>query len=79
MLKREDFLYSLLAICILTFDYIWNKKEVDVVVLLDKCRVSSFEMWRVMSNFANFDSSIPGSVTKHLLEFEGKLFLFYIW
>ena len=54
LLKNGDFLLSLLAMCIDCFCFIHNL-EPDLLIILEKSKVTAQDYWRVISNFARFD------------------------
>jgi hypothetical protein len=50
-----------------------------VPFLLEKCKINSFDLWRVISNFAKFDKYMPESIKEHLFNLEGRLLLYKVW
>lgn len=78
LLRKEDFLRGLLAICIDTYTFIVDKK-IDLQIIIQICRVNPIDFWRVISNFFRFDRNLPLDLKKYIFDNERYVLLYLGW
>ncbi|KRX00323.1 Cyclin-like protein [Pseudocohnilembus persalinus] len=78
-LDDPEFLFGLLTLCITTHFYIQQKISVNLQDLLPICGASALDVYRILSNFAQFDKDMPQNIKQRLFQIERQLLLYNVF
>jgi Retinoblastoma-associated protein B domain/Retinoblastoma-associated protein A domain/Domain of unknown function (DUF3452) len=79
VLKNEVFYRALLVCCIETVLYVNNITVLEFCEVLERCKVSAFDTWKLMKNFLEFDTRLPTSLRQHFKGLEARVISNMAW
>lgn len=79
VLKNETFYRALLVCCIETTLFVNNITALEFSEVLEICKVSSFDTWKLMKNYLEFDSLIPTALRQHFKALESRVISNMAW
>jgi len=79
ILANEAFHRALFACCVETLLLVQNITIVAFEEVLKVCQTSPFEFWKLISNYAQFDPSMPMHLKRHFREIEIKILTHLAW
>ena len=79
VLKNETFYRALLVCCIETMLYVNNITALEFSEVLELCKVSAFDTWKLMKNFLEFDPRIPTTLRQHFKGLEARVISNMAW
>lgn len=79
ILKNENFYRALLSCCLETILFVHNTTALDYEEVLDLCKVSAFDSWKLMKNFIEFDPKIPTPLRIYFKSLESRVISYLGW
>ena len=79
VLKNENFYKAILACCLETLLFIHNITALEFEEVLDLCKVTAFDAWKLMKNFIDFDPKIPTPLRQYFKNLELRVITSLAW